>query len=426
MAEWLVLQLPRAPEERCGWMLADEHGQPLAAPRVGTLAQAAGDAGGRRLAALVPGSDVLITEVELPQKSGVRPQQIAPFALEEQLAAEIETLHFAVGARDERTGRTAVAVVTKSLMERWIAVLAEVGLTPSVVCAESALLPDNPGHTVLMIDADTLSVRRTGQMPLSMPADDMAAALEAALGPTLAEENLLVYATPQDWQRHAGDAEALRDRCASFKLQLLNAGPLPLLAPQLAGGQYINLMAGDFGIKTTFGGDWRRWRLAAVLAVSLFAVHIGGLSLELLQQHRSERALDEAIGNVARRALPGDPGTGAVRSRVEQRLLAAQSQAGGSGLLPALAALAQAVSGVSGASVQALSFRDGGMDLKLQAADATSLERVDQALRTGGWQAELTAGSAAGSVYEGRILMRPPGGSPGARAGGQSSVRHAR
>jgi general secretion pathway protein L len=422
MAEWLVLQLPRGPEERYGWMLADEHGKPLAAPQVGTLAQAAGDGSGRRIAALVPGSDVLITEVELPQKSGVRPQQIAPFALEEQLAAEIETLHFAVGARDDRTGRTPVAVVTKSLMQRWIASLAAEGLSPSVICAESSLLPDNPGHTVLMIDADTLSVRRVGHTPLSMPADDMAAALDAALGATLAEENLLVYATPQDWQRHAQDAEALRGRCASFKLQLLNVGPLPLLAPQLAGGQYINLMAGDFGIKTNLGGDWRRWRLAAVLAVALFAVHIGGLSLELLQQQRSERVLDEAIGNMARRALPGDPGTGAVRSRVEQRLLAAQGQSGGAGLLSALAALAQAVSGVSGASVQALSFRDGGMDLKLQAADATSLERVDQALRTGGWQAELAAGSAAGTVYEGRILMRPPG----AQTGGQTSVRHAR
>jgi general secretion pathway protein L len=426
MAEWLVLQLPRGAEESCGWMLADEHGQPLAAPRLGTLAQAAGDAGGRRIAALLPSSDVLITEVELPQKSGVRPQQIAPFALEEQLAADIETLHFAVGARDDRSGRTAVAVVTRSLMERWVAALAAEGLSAAVMCAEAALLPDNPGHTVLMIEADTLSVRRVGQTPLSMPADDMAAALEAALGTTLADDNLLVYATPLEWQRHAGDAEALRNRCASFKVQLLNAGPLPLLAPQLAGGHYINLMAGDFGIKTSFGGDWRRWRLAAVLAVALFAVHIGGLSLELLQQQRSERALDEAIGNVARRALPGDPGTGAVRSRVEQRLLAAQGQAGGSGLLSALAALAQAVSGVSGASVQGLSFRDGGMDLKLKAADAASLERVDQALRTGGWQADLTAGSVAGTVYEGRILMRPAGGQSGAQSGGQSGARRAR
>jgi general secretion pathway protein L len=421
MAEWLILQLSRGMEERCGWMLADEHGQPLSAPRIGALVQVAGDAGGRRVALVVPSSDVLLTEVELPQKSGVRPLQIAPFALEEQLAADIETLHFAVGARDDQTGRTAVAVVTRTLMDHWLAVLAAEGLVPAVVCAEAMLLPQNPGHTVVMIDGDTLSVRRSGQAPLALPADDLAAALEASLGATIADENLIIYATPADWQRHSEAAEALRARCASLKVQLLNAGPLPLLAPQLASGQYINLLAGDFAPKTSFGGDWRRWRLAAVLAVALFAVHIGGLSLELLQQQRSEHALDEAIGNVARRALPGDPGTGAVRSRVEQRLLAAQGQSGGSGLLSALAALAQALNGVNGASVQGLSFREGGLDLRLKASDAASLERIDQALRQGGWQAELTSGSAAGSAYEGRIQMRPAGAAAPA-----TGARHAR
>jgi general secretion pathway protein L len=418
MAEWLILQLSRGPEDRCGWMLADQHGQPLGAPRVGVLAQAAAEATGRRVAAIVPSSDVLTTEVELPQKSGVRPQQLAPYALEEQLAADIETLHFAVGERDNHTGRTGVAVVTRALMDQWLGALRAEGLAPEALCAEAALLPQNPGHTVVMLDGDMLSVRRAGQPPLALPAADMAAALEASLGPELSADDLIIYATPQDWHRHSSDAEALRSRCASLKVQLLSSGPLPLLAPQLAAGQFINLLAGDFALKTSFGGDWRRWRLAAVLAATLFAVHIAGLSLELLQQHRSERALDAAIGAVARRALPGDPGTGAVRSRIEQQLLAAQSQSGGSGLLSALAALAQAISGVNGASVQTLSFREGGLDLALKASDAASLERVDQALRSGGWQAELTSGAAAGSAYEGRIRMRP--------AGTPTDARHSR
>ena len=43
MAEWLILQLARGPEERCGWMLADEHGLPLGAPRVGALAVSLSD-----------------------------------------------------------------------------------------------------------------------------------------------------------------------------------------------------------------------------------------------------------------------------------------------------------------------------------------------------------------------------------------------
>src|ERR1700687_681995 len=280
MAEWLILQLSRGPEERCGWMLADEHGQPLGAPRVGTLAQAAGEAAGRRIAAVVPSSDVLMTEVELPQKSGVRAQQIAPYALEEQLAADIETLHFAVGARDHRTGRTAVAVVTRALMDQWLSALKAEGLAPEVLCGQAVLLPENPGHTVVMLDGDTLSVRRAGQTPLALPAGDVAAALEASLRPGLIDDHLIIYATPEDGHRHSSEAEALRGRCASLKVQLLNAGPLPLLAPQLVTGRFVNLLAGDFGVRNSFGGDWRRWRLAAVLAVTLFAVHIAGLSLE--------------------------------------------------------------------------------------------------------------------------------------------------
>jgi hypothetical protein len=83
--------------------------------------------------------------------------------------------------------------------------------------------------------------------------------------------------------------------------------------------------------------------------------------------------------------------------------------------MPALAALAQAISGARGASLEALSYRDGGLDLKLRAGDAESLERIDQALRSDGWQAELTSGGAAATGYEGRIQIRRAGASAQAR-----------
>jgi type II secretory pathway component PulL len=101
-----------------------------------------------------------------------------------------------------------------------------------------------------------------------------------------------------------------------------------------------------------------------------------------------------------------------VRARIEQRLLAAQGDANGGGFMPALAALAQALGSARGASLQALSFRDGGLDLKLKAGDAESLERIDQSLRSSGWQADLTSGGAASSGYEGRIQMHRGGPPP--------------
>ena len=408
MAEWLVLRLAHGQEERASWMSADARGQPLAAPQSGTLSQAAAAAAGRRVAVIVPSSDVLMTEVELPVKSGVRVQQVVPYALEEQLAADIETLHFALGARDPHTGRTAVAVVTRALMDQWTGALTAAGLAPEIVCTEAALLPDNPGHVLVLLEGDTLCVRRSGRMPLALPALDVKVALTTSLGEDIAADDLIFYASPEDWHRRSAEVEALRGQCASLKVQLLNFGPLPLLAPQLGEGRILNLLREQYAPKSSLGAPWRRWRLAAVLAVALLALHVSGLALQLQLQHHSEHTLDDAIGSIARDVIPGDSGRGAVRERIEQRLLA---QSGGTtaGLLPALSVLAQALRGADGAQVQALSYRDDGLDLKLKAREAENLERVDQSLRSNGWQAELTSGTSAGAAYEGHIQARAPG-----------------
>jgi general secretion pathway protein L len=405
MAEWLVLQLSRNLEDQCGWMFADERGQALSAPRVGSLAMAGSDGVGRQVAVLVPSGDVLMTDVELPVKGGVRAQQVAPFALEEQLAADIETLHFAVGARDEVSGKTAVAVVTRELMNQWTAALTAAGLHPEIVCAEAALIPDNPGHTVVLLDRETLTVRRAGASAVAVPAADVTTALEASLGPDLAQENIIFYSTPQDWHRHATQVEALRSRFASFKAQLLNSGVLPLLAPQVMSGQFVNLLGGDYAPKRSFSNDWRRWRLVASLSLALLVVHVSGLSYQLVQQHHSEQQLDDAIGNVARSALPGDPGTGAVRLRVQKRL-AALASPDTSGLMPTLTAIAQAMGSVNGASVQSISYHKDSMELRLKARDAASLDRIDQSLRGNGFQADVMSGAQSGADYEGRIELK--------------------
>ena len=94
------------------WLSVDGSGTRHGNVQTGTLDIASGLAGGRKLIAIVPGTDVLLAEPVLPLKSGVKLQQIVPFALEEQMAADVEDLHFAIGRRNERPG-TPVAVVSR-------------------------------------------------------------------------------------------------------------------------------------------------------------------------------------------------------------------------------------------------------------------------------------------------------------------------
>ncbi len=92
------------------------------------------------------------------------------------------------------------------------------------------------------------------------------------------------------------------------------------------------------------------------------------------------------------------------RRQMEQRL--ALSQGGGSGLMPTLDAVVKARSAAPGATLQALSFRQGTVDMKLTARDAASLDHMTQSLRQLGFQADLTSGNATASGYEGRIQIR--------------------
>jgi hypothetical protein len=95
---------------------------------------------------------------------------------------------------------------------------------------------------------------------------------------------------------------------------------------------------------------------------------------------------------------------------MESKLVAVRS-GGGSGLLSALGAFAEARNSVPGTTVQTMSFHDGALVLKMAAPDADALDRLSQLLRTSGWQADLQGSNVTNGGYEGRIQIRPMGAS---------------
>ena len=406
MAEWVILRMPRSADASASWLITDDEGRPLAPVQSGPLEEVASANTGRRVAVLVPAAEVLNLEVELPVRAGARAAQLVPFALEEQLATDVETQHFAIapGAAD---GRTAVAVVSRSLMDDWLARLAAAGIAPELLCTDASLMPHVAGHAVALLEGDTLSFsdgEDDARLTLSAPPGGFASALAIAFGEEQPETQLLFHATPPDWQRRSAEVEATRPSLAGLKVQLLGSGALPWLAAQLPAARPINLLQGAYVRRTSMGAGWARWRVAAALAAALLLLHAGSQLYSLWHLGRSERELDGAIATLAGSLVPA--GTESVRRVLEPRLLEASAQGGRSGLLAALQVLSQAMSGVPGARIHALDFRDGVLQLRVRAGDAQSLDRINQSLRAAGWQAQLTSGGADGDAYEGSIQLR--------------------
>src|SRR5882762_9446542 len=159
MADWLLIRLPRTPEQPATWLTVDPRGNPSGPPQSGPLSLAAPRAVGRRVCVLVPGTDVLLAEPEVPMKAGTKLLQLVPYALEEQLADDIDDLHFAIGRRPSDSTRTPVAVVTRALMDQWLTALKSAGLEPEAMYADSDLLPHNPGQSVALLEEDIVVVR---------------------------------------------------------------------------------------------------------------------------------------------------------------------------------------------------------------------------------------------------------------------------
>src|SRR5215510_1286825 len=102
MAETVVIRL-LAPSRQAGsedllgdaieWVTVDGSGARLGPVRKGTLFDAAPECAARKSIVLAPGTDVLLAEPVVPLKGG-KLMQVIPFALEEQLASDVDSMHF--------------------------------------------------------------------------------------------------------------------------------------------------------------------------------------------------------------------------------------------------------------------------------------------------------------------------------------------
>src|SRR6185437_14069942 len=300
MADWLLLKLPRTPQEQATWLVVDARGAAAGTPQGGPLSLAAPRAAGRHVVVLVPGTDVLLAQPELPPaKAGARLQQLVPYALEEQLAEDIEELHFAIGRRQGESTRVPVAVVARKLMDEWTTLLKSSGLEPEALYADSELLPQNPGQAIVLLDGDAVVVRPPSGTVVTLPADALGEALEIALAGiepgTPGGRGLILYTGAAEWHRHAATVEAARERFEGIQIQLLTGGPLALFAQQLPAATATNLLQGPYAAATPHPVGWSAWRVAAMLLAAFVGLHIVGKAAELTVLKHADHRLDASI-----------------------------------------------------------------------------------------------------------------------------------
>lgn len=420
MAEFLVIRLGQSSDQLVEWIVADDTGTRRSQPVSGSLADAAENVGDRPVIVLVPATEVLTTTVNVPIRGGARLRAALPFALEEDLADDIEVLHFAAGARRE-SGRSPVAVVANAKMDGWLLQLAEAGIEATRIIPDNYGLACIPGTMSVLVERDIVMFNDGADVEFVMqgvrPSDTLVAAgfltdrSEEDQEDGEPARHLVAYCEAADEERLSHDWIALRHELHSVDIHLLPDGVLPRLAVTVASGNGVNLLQGKYGAKADYQSWLQPWRQAAVLLVGLLLAGLVAKGVDYYRLTEEAATLQAQFSEEYRQIRPGDTREvldpiNAVRS-IKQGLGAAT---GPQVFLPSLRQLGEAMAQNASASIETISYRAGVIDVRITSPDVATLDNIQKAVSLSGqFQASIQSTDQVADRISSRLQIREAG-----------------
>ncbi len=382
MRSILVIRLLEGHDD-CTWAIHAGDGPPSTGS--GRLEDAAKSAAGiRDVWILVPSSQVTLTRVRVPTRQRQQLAQALPYALEEALVDDVETLHFAIGRRDA-DGAVATAVVARETMETWLARLQSAGIEPSLMTPDVLGLPlPATGHWSLCIDGALVLFRTGEQSGFACDRrnlDELISALPDGERPTAlalhrcndARDDGWPYEPPPDLPIET--IEHRRPLIALLVDGLLSSSPLDLLQGRYSRNRQLEQF-------------WQHARPAAFLAGLLVVAVLARDLVTSIGLERERQSLAEATESLYRATFPEDRRLVNLRVQAERHLEAlrkAVSPGEEAAFFALMRQAAPVLSSTAGLRIQRLTYRNGVLSLRLTVPSLAVVEGLKERLgRQGG------------------------------------------
>lgn len=358
-------------DEQVEWLAANGA---LHCASLTSFAQQVGDA---PLLLVVPGECATLHQLPYTGQRRSLWVRAAPYALEEQLVDDVETVHFAFAATT-REQQLALVTVQQQTMHSWLATCAAHQLHIEALIPDLLLLPWHSEAWTIVRDAERLLVRSGRWSGFVSSADTWEWFSAAALHAGTAPQRIYTLGTPPPLP--------LTSAVETLPPQAL----LSLCAAHYPNPDSINLLQGQYAKHSTWQRRLYPWRLSAALLALLLLVQGVNLWYQQQQLQHESASLQRAMAQLYTSAVPGATRIVNPRAQLEGHIRAlSSSHAAGSAFLPLLAHAGQALSAFPAITLMRLDYRTGQLDLVLQGGDAASLDQLRQRLQQPGFTVDM-------------------------------------
>ncbi|MFV1973909.1 MAG: type II secretion system protein GspL [Thiohalobacterales bacterium] len=402
MRNTLLIRVGQDPAAGCHWLPLNNEGQATGVVRSGSLEEAAVEAQGLRVIALIPGVDCLLTTVKIPGRSNRQKLLRAiPYALEEQLSDEVEDLHFAVG-EVMPGGDYPVAIVAMRCMNAYTEAFRDARLDVARMLPDTLAIPCTDADTCIVIEGELALVRTGASSGYVIDADNLEVFIKTGQSDDAETDTPAVVRMFISAGSMAPELSVENTEVESY-----NGDVLALLA-QGVNSDSIDLLQGSYSRTQEWGRLWRPWRATAALLVGGFLLSNVVMGVDYYRLSKEQDSLATRIEAIYRQAFPGAKRVVNPRVQMQQRLDKLQrSQGAGGQFLMLLARAGDVLRKASDIEISGASYRAGRLDVDLTAASLQVLDNLKQTLTARGLTVEIqSATTETGKRVKSRLRIQ--------------------
>ena len=400
---------------RCEWIVRSGQGQ--------TLAQGASDAGDLgeiinasgipdaesaladpdNIVILVPSAEVAWLSRVVPGRRAAQIRRALPFAVEEFLTQDVESMHLAHGPI-VRSRPVRCALIDRQRMADWLDWLRDCGLQPGHMVADASLLPcDEVSASVLLEGGEALV--RTPEHIASVETSSLPDVLQAVRASFGESDDSLVLQLLDAGELSQTQA-ATADSGFDVHKTPLDATPLEFLAARWEENRpEINLLQGQFAPMRRGEASPRGWRSVAALAALLVVTALALFMAEgYLANHRADLLEAESV-DLYRSIYPNERRVPNAYAQMRNKLRQADTGQGAFHLL-----VGQLAAGTSQGqiNVRSITFNDsrGELTSELWLPGYAEIDALKRELERQGLTVDINSAEERDDVVRARLRIR--------------------
>ena len=385
------------------WIKLDEDGVPITRGAEARLEQVSSVTQNANVIVLLPLEQMLLTTVNTRARKQKHLQKAVPFALEDELADDVESLHFSLGQRYGENDFP-VAVIEKSTLDRIIDELSGAGIYPDILTADMFGLPFREGTWTILIENDRALVRTEQYQGFTIDLHN----LQQMLTSSLRQAEL----TPAELNVYCCDDQQTGIKKLNLPISTneLDDCPPGLFADGIDEDKCINLLQASYKNKDKKHRQVGPWKVAAML----FAIWIGlsfvSVFLDHMRLKKQEKNLDAQIVQIMKQTFPdmGNVSADSARTKMEARLknfIDMTSSGSNASFMELLAMSGESMKQAGKVDIDTMNYREGKLNMNVKSADVQILDTVKQNLKSKNYSADIQSANTQGNTVEAKLVI---------------------